>query len=96
MKTALLLLLAGMTINLSSYCQEEPSKNLPPIKMLKKGKIGEAQNFYELHEVVDYKVYDNKGKLISEGTSQWIDYTDYEIGVYWIKYNDQTKRLEKK
>jgi hypothetical protein len=95
MKTVLLLV-AGMTISLSSYSQEEPSKNLPPIKMLKKGKIGETQNFYELPAIVDYKVYDNKGKLIYEGTAQWIDYTNYEIGVYWVKYNDQTKRLEKK
>jgi hypothetical protein len=93
MKTVLLLI-TGMTLSFSSFSQNEPSKNLPPLEMLK-GKPGSVKHIYELPSIVDYKVYDKKGKLISEGKGKWVDYTKYKQGTYFIKYDAQTKSFEK-
>jgi len=51
------------------------------------------KKIYELPAIYDYKVFDAKGKLISEGKGQFIDYTKYKFGKYFINYNGQTKTL---
>jgi hypothetical protein len=83
-----------LMISLSSYCQTEPSKNLPPIKMLPK--TGEVKQIYELPKKADYKVYNSQGKLVTAGNAQFVDYTDYKKGVYFILVGDKKERFEKK
>jgi hypothetical protein len=89
---ALLLIIFSLSI---TFSQEINSKNLPPIEMLKKGKEGERQNFYELPSKMDYKVFNSKGKLVDSGHALFVDYTNYEPGFYFIQFDGNTHEFEK-
>ena len=81
-------------ISVSAFGQAEPSKKLPPMKMLPKD--GEVKTMYELPEKMDYKIFDVKGKLVTSGNALFIDYTDYEKGIYFIIYGDKKEMFEVK
>jgi hypothetical protein len=49
---------------------------------------------YELPEYYDYKIYNVKGELYQSGSGEKVDITEYKNGVYFIKYEDQTRRFE--
>lgn len=68
---------------------EEPSITLP-------AKEGTKKQIYELEESVDYKVFDQYGKMIAEGNGKEIDYTDYKIGTYFVLAGDEKRYFEKK
>ena len=70
-------------ISLSGYSQSEPNKKLPPMKMLPKA--GEVKQIYELTEKAEYNIFDSKGKLITTGNAQFIDYSEYKKGTYFIQ-----------
>jgi hypothetical protein len=81
-------------ISVSAFGQSELSKKLPPMKMLPKN--GEVKTIYELPEKMDYKIYDAKGELVSSGNAEFVDYTDYKKGVYFIVYEDKKEMFEVK
>lgn len=90
----LILLLFTSLIFIISFGQNEPSQNMPPVEMLQGNE--ELKNIYELPFQTDFKIYDRKGALIDSGNAQFIDYTNYKAGTYFIKYDNQTKTFEKK
>ena len=45
---------------------------------------------------MDYKVYDAKGSLIQSGNAEFVDYTDFKQGVYFIAYGDKKEKFEVK
>lgn len=86
MKTIAVIALA-LSFSVSGYSQDEPSKNMPPISMLPKK--GKKKMIYELSTVSDYKVYNSKGKLVTEGNGQFIDCDKYKKGDYFVIYGDK-------
>lgn len=70
------------------------SKKMPPMSMLPK-KPGEVKQIYELPKVYDYKVYDQKGKLIEHKTGEFIDYTNYKKGDYFVLYENRKETFTK-
>tara|TARA_B100000809_G_scaffold257113_1_gene298136 strand:- start:1697 stop:2431 length:735 start_codon:yes stop_codon:yes gene_type:complete len=89
---ALLLIILSISI---TFSQETTSKKLPPIEMLKKGKEGERQNFYELPSEMDYKIFNSKGKLVDSGHALFVDYTNYEPDFYFIHFDGSIHQFEK-
>ena len=83
--TLVIVLFASLTS--TSLAQAAKKSPLPPIKELPK--VGEVKSFYELPEVVDYKVYDSTGKLYAKGNAQFVDVTNYPKGTYFFAYNGQ-------
>lgn len=81
-------------ISVSAFGQTEPSKKLPPLKMLPKD--GEVKSIYELPEKTDYKIFDAKGKMVSSGNAEFIDYTDYKKGIYFVNFGDRKETFEVK
>ncbi len=75
--------------------QDEPSKKMPPIKMLM-GKPGEVKYIYELPDSSKYSIYDQLGKLVESGHAEFINYTDYKPGTYFIQYDGITRQFERK
>ncbi|MEM9050770.1 MAG: T9SS type A sorting domain-containing protein [Bacteroidota bacterium] len=67
--------------------QDEPTKTLPSIKELPRE--GEVKTFYEFESSKSYKVYNQKGELVKEGTSNKIDVTELDKGTYFIAYDDK-------
>lgn len=88
------LFIVTVILSLNSFGQTEPSKKLPPIKMLPKK--GEVKHIYELPAPSAYKIYDIKGNLIAEGNAEFIDYTEYKKGIYFIAYADKKEKFERK
>jgi hypothetical protein len=84
----------AFSLSFSSFGQsEELSKELPPIKMLPKK--GEVKQIYELPSKTDYKVYNSDGKFLTEGNAQFIDYTTYQEGTYFVHFNGKSESFEK-
>ena len=90
----IVLLILFTSISNVVYSQKKPSKNLPPIKMLPKN--GEVKHIYELSQKFEYKVFDVKGELMVTGNAQFIDYTEYKKGVYFIHFKKKIEKFEKK
>lgn len=90
MKTVFLISFAAL-MSFTSYSQTEPSKNIPPMKILPKN--GEVKSFYELPSETEYKIFNQKGELIESGKGKWIEATDYVLGSYFIKYEGKTESL---
>ena len=92
-------LLTMIFIFSSIYGQTEPnnqtelSKKMPPMSMLK-GTPGEVKHIYELPNPMDYKIYNLSGNLIQYGNAEFIDYTHYRKGVYFISYGDKKETFE--
>jgi len=89
----LMLITIGAILSLGSYAQTEPSKKLPPIKMLPK-KPGQVKKIHELPQKSKYEIFNNFGEFIVKGEAEFIDITHYKAGVYFIKYEDKTERIE--
>ena len=87
-------LLIFLALSFNAFSQNEPSKNLPPIKMLPK--VGEVKLIYELPAKTDYKIYNSAGRLIQEGNAQFIEYTNYKKDTYFITFDDKTEKFTKK
>ena len=81
----------GKTESLVIKGQTDPSKNIPPMKMLPKN--GEVKSFYELPSETDYKIFNQKGELIKSDKGKWIETTDYVSGTYFIQYEGKTESL---
>ena len=75
------------------FSQNEQSKNIPSIKILPKN--GEVKQIYELPAKTEYKIYNAAGKLVTEGNDQFIDYTKYKKGTYFILFNGRKEIFEK-
>jgi hypothetical protein len=54
---------------------------------------GEVKLIYELPKVHEYKIYNQKGDLIAQKTGQFVDYTNYEKGTYFIAYADKKEHF---
>jgi len=94
----LILLAFCSTISLTVLGQQEedknkPSKNMPPVNMLPKS--GEVKQIYELPSKCSYEIFNSKGEFVTKGNAQFIDYTEYKKGVYFIRYENKTERFEK-
>lgn len=89
----ILLTIVAFSIGISAFSQNEPSKNLPPMRLLPK--VGQVKSIYELPNSTEYKVYNQKGELISEGKGQFIDYTEYTIGTYFVRFEGKSETFEK-
>ena len=72
--------------------EEKEQQKLPPLEMLPKE--GEVKTIYELEEKADYEVFNQKGDLVTSGNGEFIDMTDFEVGVYFVKYNGKTEKTE--
>jgi hypothetical protein len=90
MKTVFLISFTAL-MSFTSFSQTDPSKNIPPMKMLPKN--GEVNSFYELPSETEYKVFNQKGDLIESGKGKWIETTDYVLGTYFIKFQEKTERF---
>jgi hypothetical protein len=77
-----------------SFGQNDSNTKLPPIEMLK-GKPGDVKHIYELPSSTNYKIYNQKGHLIDSGYAEFIDYTEYKTGTYFIKYDNKTLTFKK-
>jgi hypothetical protein len=93
MKIIVLCVLAT-SISLSGYSQKESSDILPPLKMLPKA--GEVKHIYELPSSFDYIIFDSNGKALLSGNGQFIDYTCYEKGTYFVRFDGKSESFEKK
>lgn len=92
MKLVLLLSLFS-TISISSYSQAELTKNVPPISMLPKD--GEVKQIYELPVSTDYRIYNSTGQLVLESTGQFIEYTKFKKGVYFVRFEGKSESFKK-
>lgn len=70
------------------------SEKMPPMSMLPT-KPGEVKQIYELPKVCEYKIYNQKGKLIEHKTAEFIDYTKYKKGTYFVKYENKTETFKR-
>lgn len=70
------------------------SKKMPPMSMLPK-KPGEVKQIYELPKVCEYKVYDQQGALIEHKTAEFIDYTEYKKGTYFVLFENKKESFTK-
>lgn len=94
MKKSILLVLVLLSFSCVSFGQEETSKKLPPLKMLP-AKPGEVKQIYELPDSTNYSVYNQKGKLVDSGNAEFVDFTKYKSGTYFIKYDGVSRKIEK-
>jgi hypothetical protein len=76
----------------TSHKKSEMSKKMPPSSMLPKS--GEVKLIYELPKVCDYKVFDENGTLIDQKKGEFIDYTSYKKGTYFVKYENKTETFK--
>lgn len=90
MKSIFLIPFAAL-MSFATFSQRDPSKNIPPMKMLPKN--GEVKSFYELPSETEFKIFNQKGELIESGKGKWIETTDYVLGTYFIKYEGETESL---
>lgn len=88
------LLIISSTLSLSCFGQNKVSNNIPPLEMLPKD--GETKFIYELSTKSKYKIFDSNGKLLSEGNHQFIDFSAYKEGAYFIHVGDRIELFEKK
>lgn len=93
MKVKMLMFILSKLIIFTCLGQNQTSHKLPPMKMLPKN--GDTAEIYELPYEANFKVYNRLGELIDSNYGQFIDYTDFEDGVYFIKFNDKTITFEK-
>ncbi len=85
--------LLGLTLSSTAIGQNEQSQNLPPIKMLPNE--NEVRSIYELPTKTDYELFNSKGQLIAEGNAKFVDYTEYKAGIFFIRFNNTTKKIIK-
>lgn len=90
------LLITFLTIGLSAFAfgQDQPSKKMPPLSMLK-GKPGEKKTIFELPHNTDYKIFNQKGKLIASGNAEFIDLTKFKKGTYFITFDEKRIAIQK-
>lgn len=91
MKTKIIAFCLLVSSSTFMYAQNEPSKKLPPMKMLPKE--GEVKKIYELYDEVDYTIFDRSGATYQTGRAEFIDYTDFPVGTYFIRYSDENGKL---
>ena len=89
-----ILCLIAFTISLSSFGQAKKiSKELPPREMLPKH--GEVKQIYELPSKTNYEVFNSKGELVAKENGQFIDYTKYDLGTYFVRFDGVTESFTK-
>ena len=81
----IVLTVAALSFGIAGFSQNQANKKLPSTEMLPKE--GEVKHIYELPAATNYKIYDQKGELVKEGKGQFIDYTDYKKGTYFILFD---------
>jgi hypothetical protein len=91
MKTKIIVICLLVSSSTFLYAQNEPSKKLPPMKMLPKE--GEVKKIFELYDEVDYAIFDKSGATYQTGKAEFIDYTDFPEGAYFIRYTDENGKL---
>jgi hypothetical protein len=84
----------AVSVGTFTFSQNEQSKNLPPLEMLPKE--GNVKQIYELPTKTEYKIYTIEGELLHEGNAQFIDYTDYKEGTYFVIFDGKKEYFEKK
>lgn len=87
------LLIISSTFSLAAYSQNEPSKKMPPMKMLPKE--GQKKQIYELPAKSEYKIYGVTGELITEGNAEFIDVTEFDKGTYFIEFGGKKESFTK-
>ena len=81
------------SLSIMSYAQSDIPANMPPMKMLPK--VGDApKKIYELPSKLTYSLFDVNGKLVLEATGQFIDCSELDKGVYFIRYEDEVAQIE--
>ena len=87
--------MAFMAISQADTSQKEATltKRMPPLNMLPKNP-GEVKQIYELPKVCDYKVFDENGTLIEQKRGEFIDYTSYKKGTYFVKFENKTEAFK--
>ncbi len=79
----------------TAMAQEEPDQSLPPIAMLQ-SEDGEPKTIYELTNSAHYFIYSQQGALIDSGYAQYIDFTEYDGGTYFIRYDGKNEVFTKR
>ncbi|MFT6243403.1 MAG: hypothetical protein ACJA0U_001503 [Salibacteraceae bacterium] len=87
------LLLITIVFSVLSFGQKDTSQKIPPLVMLPAK--GEVKTFFELSSKSNYKIYDQNGSFIDSGYAQFIDYTDYKAGKYFVRYDGNIGKFEK-
>lgn len=90
----LILFFISLTIGLSSFGQNEPDQTLPPLEMLPTD--GEIKYIHSLPYESSYQIYDVKGMSYDSGYGQFIDYTEYEPGEYFVHYDGGIENFTRK
>jgi hypothetical protein len=90
MKT-IAILFFSVSLTTVSFGQEKLNKTEAPVNVLQ----DEVQNIYELSVEADYKVFDHEGKLILEDHGKAIDFTEYEVGTYYVRYEGRVEQFKK-
>ena len=91
--TCVLLTLVTFSKTDTSQKKAPMSKKMPPMSMLPKNP-GEVKQIYELPKVCEYKTFDENGTLIEHKTAEFIDYTSYKKGTYFVKYENKTETFK--
>ena len=76
-----------------SFGQENNKNNFSKTEVVPEK--GSDKLLYELSMKTDYKVFNSEGELIREDHGQFIDYTDYELGTYYVRYNGRVEQFKK-
>ena len=74
--------------------KSEMSKKMPPTSMLPKDP-GEVKLIYELPKVCEYKIFNEKGELVEHKTAEFVDYTNYKKGSYFIKFENKSETFSR-
>lgn len=92
-----ILIITGILMSVFAFSQTDStrkentmSKKMPPLSMLPKNP-GEMKMIYELPKECEYQIFDEMGNFLSKGKAEFIDYTDYKKGKYFIKFENQTE-----
>lgn len=91
-KLALIIFVLSIGAFTNGFAQTMGEKSVPASELPAEG---DTKTFYELDAEYDYKIYDFKGELITEGTAKSVETTELDPGIYYIKYDGKTFKFKK-
>jgi hypothetical protein len=73
---------------------QDTSLKLPPMSMLEGGPS--IKQILELNHPAHYSIHNVNGQFVDSGFAEFVDYTDYEPGIYFLRYDTINQQFEKK
>lgn len=90
-KLAVVIVVVSFCFFNQGFAQNTSEQSLPPISKLPKE--GEVKTFHELDAKYDYELFNRNGKKVDSGNAQFIETTNLEPGIYFLRYNKMTEKL---